>query len=148
MGVGRQHAADLLYSNRLPFEHNDMIFAVICCRWGLLGGLVTWGLFVMLGLGAFLAAGQCKDPFARLVAVGVAASLMAQMLINTGMTTGLLPITGMTLPFVSAGGSSMVAAWIMIGLLMMGPGTVAGGGGRGDGDARPRVLPRSVSVVS
>ena len=117
-GVGRQHAADLLYSNRLPFEHNDMIFAVICCRWGLLGGLVTWGLFVMLGLGAFLAAGQCKDPFARLVAVGVAASLMAQMLINTGMTTGLMPITGMTLPFVSYGGSSMVSAWIMIGLLL------------------------------
>ncbi|MHC4446962.1 MAG: FtsW/RodA/SpoVE family cell cycle protein [Planctomycetota bacterium] len=117
-GVGRQHAADLLDSNRLPFEHNDMIFAVICCRWGLFGGLATWGLFVMLGLGAGLVAGQCKDPFARLVSVGVAASLMAQMLINTGMTTGLMPITGMTLPFVSYGGSSMVSAWIMIGLLL------------------------------
>jgi cell division protein FtsW (lipid II flippase) len=65
-----------------------------------------------------LTAGLTKDPFARLVAVGIVAALFAQMTINTGMNIGLLPITGMTLPFVSYGGSSMVTAWMMVGLLL------------------------------
>jgi cell division protein FtsW (lipid II flippase) len=52
------------------------------------------------------------------VGVGVVAILFAQMTINTGMTIGLLPITGMTLPFVSYGGSSLVATWLMMGLLV------------------------------
>jgi cell division protein FtsW (lipid II flippase) len=64
-----------------------------------------------------LTAGQCKDPFGRLVAVGIVAVTFAQMVINTGMTIGLLPITGMTLPFVSYGGSSLVAVWLSVGLL-------------------------------
>ena len=117
-GVGRQHAADLLNYNKLPFDHNDMIFAVVCCRWGLLGGLATWALFGLLGLGGALAAAHCKDPFGRLVAVGIVTILFAQMIINTGMTIGVLPITGMTLPFVSYGGSSVISAWLMIGLLV------------------------------
>ena len=50
--------------------------------------------------------------------VGLVAVLFSQMAINTGMTIGIMPITGMTLPFVSAGGSSLVSAWIMVGLLV------------------------------
>jgi rod shape determining protein RodA len=65
-----------------------------------------------------LTAGQCKEPFGRLVAVGIVAILLAQMTINTGMTIGLLPITGLTLPFVSYGGSSLVATWLMVGLML------------------------------
>ena len=102
----------------LPEKHNDMIFAMIACRWGALGAIVTWGLFGLFCLGGLATASQCKDPFGRLVAVGIVAMVFAQMAINTGMTLGLAPITGMTLPFVSSGGSSLVSAWIMVGLLV------------------------------
>ncbi|MCA9286545.1 MAG: FtsW/RodA/SpoVE family cell cycle protein [Phycisphaerales bacterium] len=117
-GVGREHAAALVEYNRLPEEHNDMIFAVICCRWGLWGGLLVWGLFLVFAAGGLLAAALSKNPFARLVAVGVVAITLTQMVINTGMTIGLLPITGMTLPFVSYGGSSLIVSWMMTGLLL------------------------------
>ncbi|UCD76298.1 MAG: rod shape-determining protein RodA [Phycisphaerales bacterium] len=116
-GVGREKARELAYYNHLPESHNDMIFAVICCSWGMMGALITWALFAVLCLGGILTAALCKDPFGRLVAVGLTAALFAQVTINNGMTVGLMPITGMTLPFVSYGGSSLVTAWLMIGLL-------------------------------
>jgi cell division protein FtsW (lipid II flippase) len=117
-GLGREHAGAVIRYNRLPEEHNDMIFAVIACRWGMLGALGTIGIFGVFCLGGVLVAGQSKDPFGRLVAVGVVAVLFSQMTINAGMTIGLMPITGMTLPFVSSGGSSLVSAWLMVGLLL------------------------------
>ena len=117
-GVGKFKAGQLIKYNHLPEHHNDMIFAVVGCRWGLMGIAATWGLFMLLLGGGLVVAGQCKDPFARLTAVGLVALLFSQMAINTGMTIGLFPITGMTLPFVSAGGTSLVAAWIMVGLLL------------------------------
>lgn len=117
LGVGEEKARSLIHHNHLPEEHNDMVFAVIACRWGLLGALVTWGLFGILALGGLLTAGLCKDPFGRLAVVGVVAALFAQMCINTGMTVGILPITGLPLPLVSYGGSSMVATWMMVGLV-------------------------------
>jgi cell division protein FtsW (lipid II flippase) len=118
LGVGADHARDLIVHNHLPEEHNDMIFAVVTCRWGLLGALMTWGLFLMFCFGALLVAGACKDPFGKLVAVGIPALIFAQVTINTGMTIGVLPITGMTLPFVSYGGSSLIVCWLMVGLLL------------------------------
>ena len=117
-GVGKTHAAALVTYNSLPEDHNDMIFAVITCRWGVLGAVAVWGVFLVLCGGGLIIAGQCKDPFGRLVCVGLVAVLFSQMAINTGMTIGIMPITGMTLPFVSAGGSSLVSAWIMVGLLL------------------------------
>lgn len=116
-GVGKEHTRDLVRFNALPEEHNDMVFAVVCCRWGLAGGLAVWGLFAVYALGGLWVAAILREPFSRLVAVGVVAILLVQAMINTGMTIGLLPITGMTLPFVSYGGSSLVAAWLMTGLL-------------------------------
>lgn len=117
-GVGVEHAEALVQFNALPEDHNDMIFAVICCRWGLLGGAMIWMLFMALSLGGLLIASMSRDPFARIVAVGISTMIFLQMLINTGMTIGLFPITGMTLPLVSYGGSSLVTTWIMIGLLL------------------------------
>ena len=117
-GVGETHAAALVTYNALPEDHNDMIFAVLTCRWGVLGAVTVWGLFLVLCGGGLIIAGQCKDPYGRLVCVGLVAVLFSQMAINTGMTIGIMPITGMTLPFVSAGGSSLVSAWIMVGLLL------------------------------
>jgi cell division protein FtsW (lipid II flippase) len=116
-GVGEEDAKKLLAANHLPEEHNDMIFAVIVLRWGLRGAIVIWSLYAILGLGGILAAIGCRDPFPRLVAVGLTAILLSQMMINTAMTLGLAPITGLTLPFISAGGSSLVVAWLMAGIL-------------------------------
>ena len=116
-GVGKEDAKKLLAANHLPEEHNDMIFAVIVLRWGLRGAIVIWSLYAILALGGILAAIGCRDPFPRLVAIGLTAMLLSQMVINTAMTLGLAPITGLTLPFISAGGSSLVVAWLMAGIL-------------------------------
>jgi cell division protein FtsW (lipid II flippase) len=94
-----------------------MIFAVITVRWGLLGAVVTWVLYLILGLAGIGASIGCKDPFPRLVAIGLTTIILSQMVINTAMTIGLAPITGLTLPFISAGGSSLVVAWLMAGIL-------------------------------
>ncbi len=118
MGVGQAHAADLISFNELPEEHNDMIFAVVCCRWGLLGGIGLWAVYGLFAIGALAVAAQARDPFGRLVPVGLVTLVGSQMIINTGMTIGLLPITGMTLPFVSYGGSSLLASWMLVGLIL------------------------------
>ena len=117
VGVGKDMAAQLLLANHLPEEHNDMVFAVICLRWGLFGAIATWALYVVFGVCGFIAAIRCRDPFPRLVAVGLTTMILSQMIINTAMTIGIAPITGLTLPFVSAGGSSLVVAWLMSGIL-------------------------------
>ena len=117
-GVGREHAETLIRFNQLPEEHNDMIFAVITCRWGFVGGLATWGLFVLLGVGGFLVSAFARDLIGRLLAAGLTTMILVQATINTGMTVGLLPITGMTLPFISSGGSSLVTMWLTIGLIL------------------------------
>lgn len=116
-GVGRDHAEALVRYNGLPEEHNDMIFAVITCRWGVIGAAFTWAMYLLAGAGGVATALVARDPFSRLVAVGLTTLLLAQAIINTGMNVGLLPITGMTLPFVSYGGSSLVSMWIMVGVL-------------------------------
>jgi rod shape determining protein RodA len=117
-GVGEEHARALVTFNGLPEEHNDMIFAVVCCRWGLAGGVVVWGAYLAFAIGGLATAALCRDPFGRLSAVGIVAISFTQMTINTGMTIGLLPITGITLPFVSYGGSSLLATWLNVGLLV------------------------------
>ena len=116
-GVGKERAAELLRANHLPEEHNDMIFAVIALRWGFWGAIAVWSLYVLFSVGGIVAAVGCRDPFPRLVAVGLTTMVFSQMIINTAMCLGIAPITGMTLPFVSAGGSSLVIAWLMVGIL-------------------------------
>lgn len=118
VGVGERHARLLLDLNPLPESHNDMVIAVIALRWGLLGAL---GVVLLSGLwvaGALLTAAQCKEPFGRLLCVGLAAFVAAQTTINVGMNIGLLPIIGITLPFVSYGGSSMLTVWLMTGIVL------------------------------
>lgn len=117
-GVGREHAAAIVAFNRLPEDHNDMIFAVIVCRWGLVGGVCLWLVFIVLSLAGIMAAGSSRSAFGRLLVVGIVAMIFFQMIVNTGMTIGIFPITGMTLPFISYGGSSLVTTWIMAGLVL------------------------------
>jgi rod shape determining protein RodA len=94
-----------------------MIFAVILCRWGFLGGMAVIGLYILWLIGAMATAAICKEAFGRLVVVGIAMMLAVQTAVNMAMVLGFLPIVGLTLPFVSYGGSSMVSVWIMTGLV-------------------------------
>ncbi len=105
-------------SNLLPLKHNDFIFAMIGHQWGLIGSLLALGCYTMIVVMGFDVATFTNDPFGRLVAVGLSTMLAAQTLTNVCMTIGMGPITGVTLPFVSAGGSSMVTSFIAVGLLI------------------------------
>ena len=117
-GHDEHQASMLLRWNHLPERHNDMIFTVICTRWGVTGAVIVWGLYGLFAVGGLWTAAMCRDPFGRLVAIGITTIILAQMVVNAGMTLGLFPITGMTLPFVSYGGSSLVVTWLMVGLLV------------------------------
>ena len=112
------HARALIVHNKLPEEHNDMIFAVVACRFGFSGAIATLLGYALYLLAAMAVAISARDGFSKLVAVGIGALIFSQMVVNIGMTIGLLPITGVTLPFVSYGGSSLVMTWVMTGLLV------------------------------
>lgn len=102
----------------LPEEHNDFIFALIGNQWGFVGCalvIIAYIVIVVVGLEVALVT---NDPFGRLLAVGVVVMIVAQALLNICMNIGLAPITGMTLPFVSSGGSSLWANFIALGLLV------------------------------
>jgi rod shape determining protein RodA len=101
----------------LSDRHNDFIFAVIAHQWGFLGSLAVLGLYVILVLCGLEIAAHNIDPFARLTAIGIIAMFAVQVAVNVGMTVGIMPITGLTLPFVSYGGSSLVVNMMAIGLL-------------------------------
>ena len=117
-GYGAERSQTMVKFNKLPHDHNDMIFAVIVNRWGLVGGAATLGLYLILVVSLLLVAGGTKDPFARLAIVGFSGLIFSQAVINVGMVVGLLPITGITLPFVSYGGSSLLMTYLMIGLVI------------------------------
>lgn len=104
--------------NFLPDKHNDFIFAIIGHQWGLVGCLLVLMCYLIIVMAGLEIAAVTTEPFARLLAVGVVALIAAQVTINVGMTIGLLPITGMTLPLVSYGGSSLLTNMIGIALLL------------------------------
>lgn len=104
--------------NLLPDRHNDLIFAVVAHQWGLVGGLVVLAAYaVICAAGAVVAIGT-RDPFGRLLAVGVTALFATQMIINIGVAVGLMPVTGINLPFVSAGGSSLLTHTLAVALVI------------------------------
>ncbi len=102
----------------LPASRNDFVFCLVGERWGLVGCLaVLMTYLILLACGVAIAAGT-EEPFGRLVATGVTALLATQVIVNTGVTVGLMPITGITLPLMSAGGSSLLTTCFAIGLLI------------------------------
>ncbi len=101
----------------LSERHNDFIFAVVAHQWGFLGSLAFLGLYIIIVLCGLEIAANNIDPFARLAALGIVAMFAVQVLVNVGMTLGLMPITGLTLPFVSYGGSSLLVNLMAVGLL-------------------------------
>lgn len=105
-------------SGLLPDRHNDFVFAVIAHQWGLVGCIVVLACYVAIAAAGLRIASQTTEPFARLLAVGVVVMILSQAIINMGMATGIMPVTGMTLPFVSYGGSSLLTNCIAVGLLL------------------------------
>jgi rod shape determining protein RodA len=102
----------------LPEEHTDFIFSVLAEEWGAVGSILLILLFLVLILWALSIAHRCRDPFGTLLAVGLTALLAWQVIINIGMTMGLMPVVGVPLPLISYGGSSTLTVAICIGLLM------------------------------
>jgi cell division protein FtsW len=102
----------------LPTPHTDSIFAVLGEELGLFGCLIVVGLFVLLAYRGFKIARESPDAFAALLACGVTCWLVFQALVNVAVVTGLLPFTGVALPFISSGGSSMVVSLAGVGLLL------------------------------
>jgi cell division protein FtsW len=102
----------------LPEAHSDFIFAIIGEELGLLGTLMVLLLFAVLAYAGIRVAQRSRDMFVRLTASAVVAWIMVQALVNIGAVIGLLPITGIPLPLISAGGSSLLPTLFALGMLM------------------------------
>lgn len=103
--------------NFLPEAHTDFVFARIGEELGLVGVFVTLGLFAVLFHRTTRAAYRTSDPFGRALAVGAAITLAVGCVVNIGMNVGLLPVTGIPLPFLSYGGSSLLTSYLLLGLV-------------------------------
>jgi cell division protein FtsW len=101
----------------LPEADNDFIFGVIAEELGVVGCAVVLALFSVLAYTGFRIARRSEDPFRRLAATAITTWLVAQAVINIGGVTGMLPITGLPLPFISAGGSALIVTLAAIGML-------------------------------
>ena len=112
LGASRQK---LLY---VPERHTDFIFSILGEELGFLGTAVVIFLFFLFMLRGLKIAVEAPDAFSSLLAVGVTSMITLQAIINIGVVTGALPVTGITLPFISYGGSSLVFTLLSVGLLL------------------------------
>jgi cell division protein FtsW (lipid II flippase) len=118
-GEGLGQGLPLLAGNLpIPFVHTDFIFAAVAEELGLLGAFALLGLTAVLVFRGLRAAALARDDFTALLAVGVTASLGLQTLIIVAGNTKIVPLTGITFPFVSYGGSSLLASFLMVGVLL------------------------------
>jgi rod shape determining protein RodA len=101
----------------VPESHTDFIFAAVGERYGFLGAAVVLALYALLIWRTLRILVMAKDLFGSLIAAGIAAMLMFQVFVNVGMTIGIMPITGVTLPLMSYGGSSVITTLLAVGLL-------------------------------
>jgi rod shape determining protein RodA len=115
--TGRGEQATQTKLDFLPEHHTDFIFSVVGEEFGFMGAALVLSLFALLIWRALRILTTSKDLFGTLIAAGVLAMLMHQIFINVGMTIGIMPITGITLPLMSYGGSSVIATFIALGLL-------------------------------
>lgn len=102
----------------LPEAHTDSIFAITCEELGLIRSALIVFVFVLIAQRGYKIALRSQDPFARLVAVGITTWILFQTLINIGAMLSLLPLTGIPLPFISYGGSSLVILLVAVGILV------------------------------
>jgi cell division protein FtsW len=115
-GVGLGESVQKIYY--LPEASTDMIFAIIGEELGLVGAMGVMGAFVVLGYAGFNVALRCRDPFGKRLAAGLTALLCGQAAVNLCAVMGIAPLTGIPLPFVSYGGSSLIVALAAIGILL------------------------------
>ena len=102
----------------LPEQHTDFIFSVLAEEFGFFGCIVVIGLYLYIIVRMLRLAGLVRNRFAGLVIVGVASALFIQMAVNIGVTLGLSPVTGMTLPLLSYGGSSLLVTMASVGIVL------------------------------
>ncbi len=102
----------------LPEPQNDFIFSIIAEESGFLGATIIILLFVVLLVATFGIAIRSKDRFSFLAVTGMGSMILFQTFLNIGVVSGLLPVTGVTLPFISYGGSSLMTTWIAAGIVM------------------------------
>ncbi len=112
LGHGRQKYA------YLPYPESDFIFAIVGEDFGLLGCLAVIALFVALMIAGYRVAIACRDKFGALLAAGITSSITVQAFLNMGVVVGILPTTGLPLPFFSAGGTSVSITMAAMGVLM------------------------------
>jgi cell division protein FtsW len=115
-GVGYMDGAAKLFY--LPEPHTDYIFANIAQELGLIGSLIVVGLFAYIGYRGMRAAILSRDPFARFLAFGITATILIQAFFNISVVLALVPTKGITLPFVSYGGTSLFIMLMLVGVLL------------------------------
>ncbi len=108
----------LTQTNALPAKHTDFIFSVCGEELGFFGCMVLVSILVFIIVRIFLNHKKSTDYFGKMILIGVSAMFLVQVIINLGMCLGLTPVIGITLPFFSAGGSSMLSVWVAIGLVL------------------------------
>lgn len=102
----------------LPYAHTDFIFSIIAEELGLVGALTVILLFLAIGVLGMATAAHAPDRFGMLVAMGITAWILVQAFMNIGVALGVLPVTGVPLPFLSSGGSSLIVTLAAFGILM------------------------------
>jgi rod shape determining protein RodA len=123
IGSGMLHGKGYLQGTQnqlrfLPEHHTDFVFSVFAEEWGFFGSAALLGLYAaLLARGATIAL-RSRDNLGALMVAGLTATIVMQAVMNLAMTTGLLPVVGITLPFLSYGGSSMLALMASVGLIM------------------------------
>jgi len=122
VGTGGFHGLGLMEGRQklfyLPEPHTDFIFANVCEELGILGAIFVIGLFVALGYRGLRTAILSTDPFARFVAFGLTSAILIQAFFNISVVLALLPTKGIPLPFISAGGTSIVFTLASMGILL------------------------------
>jgi len=103
--------------NNLPVQTTDFVFAILAEELGLLGALVLFALFAALLWRILLCGWRSRDPFGLVFASGLATMIMFQLVVNVGMVIGVMPITGIPLPFVTHGGASLISLSLGLGVL-------------------------------
>ena len=102
----------------LPERHTDFIFSVLGEEFGLIGATIVLMLFAYILYRAIRIAVHCRSKFASNVVFAAASLLFFQMVVNVGMTLGIMPVTGLALPFLSYGGTALVLAWTLVGFII------------------------------
>ena len=109
---------ELSHSTLLPERQNDMIFSVVCEETGFIGAVILILLFILFSIRIVKVGKRSGNFAAEMLSYGVVFMIMPQAIINIGMCTRLLPVIGITLPFISAGGSSVVCLYLAVGLIL------------------------------